>query len=78
MNKSDRKIFKQFLKDNEAFAEFKHNIFIEYNIDFKTYCKNADSYTAIRQAFAWRKTDQGQYYWEELNDKWENQCITNS
>ena len=77
MNKSERKEFKQFLKQHMALAGFKHNLKKE-GTGFKTCCKSTTKYYAISTEFEWYNTPEGYDYWKELNNLWENQCITNS
>lgn len=65
--------FHKFLVKNRAYNKF----IVEYNkqmehpgISADYWIENTNKYQAILSAFDWGKTEQGPYYWIELNDKW--------
>ena len=74
MNKSKRKVFKQFLKDNEALDKFKAEVKDQYGESFKKYCSTVPYANAVT-AIGWSRN---LTYWINLDAKWEKQCITNS
>lgn len=74
MNKSKRKVFKQFLKDNEALDKFKAEVKDQYGESFKEYCSTVPYTTAVK-SIGWNKD---RTYWINLYNKWEKQCTTNS
>ena len=45
-----------------------------YTKDFKVHEANVSAIFAIRYSFPWDKVID-KYYWERINDKWENVCI---
>lgn len=68
--------FIKFLEKNKAWENFE-KAFKEAGRDAKEYArmrKEIGWHTAISSAFTWAETDQGQEYWLELSDKWEEEC----
>jgi hypothetical protein len=81
------KMFFRFLKHNKAYRNYIDELTKDKSISFRTshnekHLKSPenfiilqthfDPYYLINNAFQWRDTKQGIYYWYELNNKWVN------
>lgn len=69
-----KKQFIQFLKDNNTYEEFKHNLstkFQHYISKFSLY----HSTSIIDDAFYWSETREGFSFWSEIDKKWRKQTF---
>ena len=79
------KMFLRFLKHNKAYGHYINELSNERAISFRTshnsnHLNNPKNfiilqthynpYDLINNAFQWRATKQGTYYWHELHNKW--------
>ena len=76
MTDKEKKIFHQFLYARGALTLFRGALksYGFYTKDFKEHEANVSAIFAIRYSFPWDKVID-KYYWERINDKWENVCI---
>ena len=69
--------FIQFLKDNDAYEAYMHNVKIEnHRWDEKEKYKTFEEIKKLHpinwlQAFSWIYTKEGYYFWNKLDTKWE-------
>lgn len=67
-----KKIFIQWLKDNNLFAQYKHN-WINHNFDEDYMDMKAKNYWLyIETSFDWEATPEGYDFWEDISDQWHN------
>ena len=78
-----RKRFFAFLKENNAYDKWIHNLFEKYPIDDINWWDNYNqllygnkSYRAIRNAFCWSYTVEGYQFWDNLNKAWRREFLT--
>lgn len=76
MTNREQSIFNKFLQERGAFTLFRGAL-RSYGFDtkdFKEHVSGVSAIFAIRYSFPWDKV-LGRYYWEKINDEWENVCI---
>ena len=63
-------LFYRFLKYNNLFYIFMHNIMINDSITFKYEINEQKSNVLISNAFDWTATKEGYYFWCDIDDMW--------
>jgi hypothetical protein len=84
MRRAYRKLFIRFLKEEKVYRPFKRNYSMQPMHDSKetliSFLKKTEKEDAIRGAFFWRNTIEGQDFWAVVSNKWrkcleKNGCI---
>lgn len=65
MKRNYQEIFVEFLKEINAFDNYKKYVDISQVVDIEG-CR----YDLICHFFNWKKTDEGWQYWSDINRKW--------
>ena len=69
-----KKQFIQFLKDNNAYYEFEHNLSTKFHYYISMFSLK-QSTSIIDDAFIWRETREGFSFWSEIDQKWRKQTF---
>ena len=76
-NKLFRRHFFAFLKENDAYDKWIHNLFNRHPIDDINWWDNYNQLLygnkydkAITYAFIWDETKEGYQFWDNLNNEW--------
>lgn len=70
-NLTNEEIYKVFLKENDVYEYFENHKFLGVS---PAYNRTTSVRDAINISFIWTKTEQGQDFWEDLDNKWIELC----
>lgn len=66
--REELKLFIAFLKQNNAYSNYRHNV--RRDTFFNFYAYDLNPYNIILISFDWFSTQEHCYYWERLDSKW--------
>jgi hypothetical protein len=67
--------FINFLKNENIYEKFINNLLNNNNQwkwNFSKYCKDIKKQYYLSSSFRWYKTEEGDKFWRDINDKWRN------